>query len=120
MNKIILIISILATYNIALTVAQDDSSKRTDQIFKNEATSQPELKISVFPNPVTDNMITIISEAGFYNIEILSIVGKSVFNKEYEGENKVILQLDEIEKGIYIVKVRLSKTKTHTEKLLVK
>ncbi|MBN2349437.1 MAG: T9SS type A sorting domain-containing protein [Bacteroidales bacterium] len=100
----------------------------TNLVFANSTTSfigssfisDPSVAVSIFPNPVIDNTLTINSDLDFIKIEILSIVGKTVFSKDFEKQNKITLQLENLEKGLYIVKIKFTEIKTYTEKILVK
>ncbi len=77
--------------------------------------------VTVFPNPVIDNKLTISAENSIIMIEILDIVGGSVYIQKYEtGTNKVTLSLESFNKGLYIIKVKLNDKSTFTEKIMIK
>ena len=68
------------------------------------------LNISIYPNPTT-SLITIDAE-GIYNIEVLNIEGKEIYNGK---ENEI--DLSQEPNGIYIIKVITDK-QTITRKLI--
>lgn len=76
--------------------------------------------ISIFPNPLLEGKLNISSSEAIKEIEILSIVGKIVYNEKIEDKNKVTLDLDNLDKGLYIVKVKLNENQTITEKLMIR
>ena len=77
--------------------------------------------VTIFPNPVIEDELTITAENSIIMIEILDIVGSSVFIQKYDtGINKVILSLENLNKGLYIIKVKLSSKITYTEKIMIK
>jgi len=78
-------------------------------------------KVTIFPNPVIEDEITITAENSIIMIEILDIVGSSVFIQKYDsGTSKVVLSLENLNKGLYIIKVKLSSKITYTEKIMIK
>jgi len=77
-------------------------------------------EISIFPNPVVGKKLTIAAENPFDMIEILNIVGSSVIMQEFDlGIYKVVLNIENLDKGIYIVKVKFNSNIIVTEKITV-
>jgi hypothetical protein len=77
--------------------------------------------IELYPNPVTDGHLTITSTESIQSVQILNITGKIVFNQEFQpNTNTVDLELDKLEKGIYLVRIGFVGKETHTEKVMVK
>ena len=86
-----------------------------------QAPEDPVKKVEVYPNPMTDGILTLKTEEQMLSVQILSITGKIVFNQEYQpGTYDVILELSKLEKGIYLIRISFSDKKVHTEKLMVK
>jgi hypothetical protein len=51
----------------------------------------------------------------------LNITGKIVFSQEFQPNTTMVdLQLDKLEKGIYLVRIGFTGKETHTEKVMVK
>jgi hypothetical protein len=67
--------------------------------------------IDLNPNPFIDVInIEILKEGEEYiQIEILSIVGKVVRKINFPSQNHVILNLSDLEKGIYLLKINNGK-----------
>jgi len=81
---------------------------------------QPEREIEIFPNPVTEGRLTISSNDEIFSIKIMNITGKTVFSEEYEsGMKSMVVELDKLEKGIYLVRLGFSDEATHTSKIMV-
>lgn len=77
--------------------------------------------IELYPNPITDGHLTINSSESILSVQILNITGKIVFNQEFQpNTNTVDLELDKLEKGIYLVRIGFPGKETHTEKVMVK
>jgi hypothetical protein len=77
--------------------------------------------IELYPNPVTDGHLTITSTESIQSVQILNITGKIVFNQDFQpNTNTVDLELDKLEKGIYLVRIGFIGKETHTEKVMVK
>jgi hypothetical protein len=77
--------------------------------------------IELYPNPITDGHLTITSSESIQSVQILNITGKIVFNQDFQpNTNTVDLELDKLEKGIYLVRIGFLGKETHTEKVMVK
>jgi hypothetical protein len=77
--------------------------------------------IELYPNPITDGHLTITSSESIQSVQILNITGKIVFNQEFQpNTNTVDLELDKLEKGIYLVRIGFIGKESHTEKVMVK
>ena len=86
-----------------------------------EEIDQPDKDIEIFPNPVTEGRITIKSSESFLSIQIMNITGEIVFAQEYpSGSTSEVVDLDKLQKGIYLVRVGFSAKITHTEKIMIK
>jgi hypothetical protein len=82
---------------------------------------QPEKIVEIFPNPVTEGNLTISSHQEIILVQILNITGKVVFTQEYQtNTNTVAIELNKIEKGIYLVRIGFSDKDMHTEKIMIK
>jgi hypothetical protein len=86
-----------------------------------EEFDQPEKDIEIFPNPVTENRLTIKSAESFRSVQIMNITGEIVFAQEYpSGSTSEVIELDKLQKGIYLVRIGFSAKVTHTEKIMLK
>jgi len=64
------------------------------------------LDMRIYPNPVNDNFVTIISPVvGLKEIEVYSVTGRKVMNT---NTHKTTLNLSSINSGIYMVKVTIN------------
>jgi len=86
-----------------------------------DGTDQPEKDVEIYPNPVTEGRITITSSESILSVQILNITGKMVFSEDYQpNTNSVVIELDKLEKGIYLVRIGFPGKITHTEKIMIK
>ncbi len=86
-----------------------------------ERAGQPERDVEIFPNPVTEGRVTITSSESILSVQVLNITGKMVLNQDYQpNTNSVVLELDKMEKGIYLVRIVFPGKVTHTEKIMIK
>jgi hypothetical protein len=82
---------------------------------------QPDYKVEIYPNPVTEGRLTINTTNNIQSVQILNITGKIVFNQEYQpNTSSVNIELDKMEKGIYLVRINFSTKENHTEKIMIK
>ena len=80
-----------------------------------------DIELNLFPNPVTDGKLTITSENKINELEVFTILGKTVINKSYQtGINNAVLDLSEFESSIYFVKVTFKNNKTVLKKIIIK
>ena len=74
-----------------------------NQIFRETA------QVKIYPNPSSDGNIQINSSHVIYSIEVLNLLGQSVYREEYDGVKKLVaMNLGKMEKGIYVLKVSSS------------
>jgi hypothetical protein len=86
-----------------------------------EDPDQPERKVEIYPNPVTEGRLTITASEDILSVQILNIAGKTVFNQDYEpNTTSVMVEPDNLEKGIYLVRISFANKISHTEKIMVK
>jgi hypothetical protein len=77
-------------------------------------------KIQIYPNPVTDKILYISSDSYITKVEIMDITGSSVFIQKYEKETrKIVLNLDNLNRGLYIIQVKLDNNSARTEKIMI-
>ncbi len=124
MKRVLLLLSIVIVFSSVLI--KSSASLTADNICDNNYiaglfnNNNPE-KVTIFPNPVIEDELTITAENSIIMIEILDIVGSSVFIQKYDtGTNKVVLSLENLNKGLYIIKVKLSSKSIFTEKIMIK
>lgn len=69
-------------------------------------TDNEKLDMRIYPNPVNDNFVTIISPVeGLKEIEVYSVTGREVMNT---STNKTTLNLSSFNSGFYIIKVTIN------------
>lgn len=124
MKKILLLLSLVVVFSLVLV--KSSASLSIDNIYDNNYVSglinnnNPD-NVTIFPNPVIDNKLTISAENSIIMVEILDIVGGSVYIQKYDtGINQVVLSLENLNKGLYIIKVKLNNKSTFTEKIMIK
>lgn len=87
-----------------------------------KATKIIDYKIKMYPNPVTGNEFTVLSEQLIVKLEVLNVIGSVVFRHENNQayHTKISVQLKNAERGVYMVRVTFLENKTVIKKLLVK
>lgn len=90
-------------------------------LFLQQNQQPAEKGIQIFPNPVTEGRLTIKSEESYHLIQILNITGEIVFSQEYpSGTNSEVIELTNLEKGMYLVRIGFSGKPNHTAKIIIK
>lgn len=79
----------------------------------------PEFKI--YPNPVTEEGFEIISETEIVSIEVINILGKTIYRESFiEPVKRAHVQLQAADKGIYILRLESSDKKISAKKFVIK
>jgi hypothetical protein len=90
-------------------------------LFVQQTLQQPDKEIQIYPNPVTDGRLTIKSGESFHLIQILNITGEIVFSQEYpSGTNSEVIELTNLEKGMYLIRIGFAGKTNHTAKIIIK
>lgn len=77
--------------------------------------------LSIYPNPVVNERFTISSKLPVKELEIISVIGQSIYRQEYKkGMTLIEIGPLDIDKGIYLVKITLSNNSVTAKKILVK
>jgi hypothetical protein len=124
MKKLIPLTAILflwATSAIGSDLPPFSEHHSSSPFYASARIDQPERDIEIFPNPVTEGRITITSSENILSVQILNITGKMVFSQEYEpNTSSVVIELDKLEKGIYLVRIGFTGKVSYTEKIMIK
>jgi len=77
--------------------------------------------LSVYPNPVVSDRFTITSKHSVKEIEIFSVIGKSVYKQEgKKGQQQVEINSLDLDKGMYLVKVTSTNNESAVKKIMIK
>jgi len=75
----------------------------------------------IFPNPVTNNIVTVKSTYAIQEFEMINILGHTVKQSTNdEPAYEISMGIDEIEKGVYLIKIVFVEQRSITRKILVK
>jgi len=106
-----------------LTQVDFDAKKETFKVIEITKTSQSNVNISIFPNPVNNEaIISFFNERAARGIlRIYSDVGIEISNYSVAttaGENAISIDTSSLAKGIYIFKIEIERTKTSILKVV--
>ncbi len=87
-----------------------DSLLQLLEVVTNVSETKEKEALMIYPNPAT-NTITITSSSNIEVIEFYSLEGKKVKQVDLQESNSVLINCDDLRKGIYIVSVNHSKHK---------
>lgn len=84
-------------------------------------TQTDERKVTFYPNPVTGNQFTVKANENIKTIEVINLIGQAVLKHENKNVNgEVVVYYDNIDRGMYLVKVTFSDNGVIVKKILVK
>jgi len=78
----------------------------------------PEVKI--FPNPATEETISIESEKTIARVEILNVVGQKMLYHEPEPSNNLKIDISMLNTGLYLIKISFDDNTNITKRIWVK
>ena len=96
-----------------------NNSASWNKSFFNEKEVIPELKI--YPNPCKTNLVNIdFNTKEISEIQLINITGKQIFSKKFiSPQNKTQVQLNDVQNGMYLLKVKSTDNKTVVKKFII-
>lgn len=104
----------LKIYNRVLTQAEINNLYTNNSILSSENFISQNLKATIYPNPTSDNFL-IEMEDEVKSVEIYSIHGNKVMTS-----NSKDINVSNLSKGMYLVKIEGSNNAVSTQKLIIK
>ena len=78
------------------------------------------LTISIQPNPVTNNQFTVTGNQSITAVEVVSIVGKTVYSKSVASRQKEVkVVLNEMPDGVYLVRISYGSNQSVIKKIII-
>jgi hypothetical protein len=78
-------------------------------------------QLKIYPNPVNSGRFTVNSLMLIKEIKLFNIIGQTVYNKSFSTARKEVeVYTDQLNKGVYIVKVLYSNNHSAIQRILVK
>ncbi|MCX6267766.1 MAG: lamin tail domain-containing protein [Bacteroidetes bacterium] len=99
---------------------QSDTVRITFKPHEGIGQLQQGINFSIQPNPVVNNQFTVTGNQTIASVEVISIVGQTVFSTavvSHQKEVKVVL--DEIPGGIYLVRISYGNNQTIVKKIII-
>jgi len=112
-----IVVFILVVFGTSKSFAQNTDLAFTMQ-FQNSNIHQA----VIYPNPVLDFKFKVKSEQIVYKVEVISVIGKTInqyVNKTYSSDD-IFVDLEECEKGMYLIKITFEDDEYIIKKLLIK
>jgi len=84
-------------------------------------TSDKKLELKIYPNPCKADKLTLeLGSQQIAEVQITNIAGKQIQKKTFSyPENKKLILLDNIQNGIYLIRVKSTNKKSVVKKLIV-
>ena len=116
--------NIVISYRIKMTIASDTSFYLDSAVVNYTQACTPSAEtIRISPNPVTDQLLVLITRSNPVNaaIEIYAANGQKVYsiaNETVSGTKTFIIPMKQFSRGIYLVTVFIGNKKTLTKKVI--
>ncbi|MBE9491512.1 MAG: lamin tail domain-containing protein [Bacteroidetes bacterium] len=80
-----------------------------------------EVEVKFYPNPVSQQKFTVLASADIMAVEVINIVGQSVYYRENtHGNREMKVELGDVKCGMYLVKIYLTNEQYLLKKIIVK
>ncbi|MBE9468916.1 MAG: endonuclease [Bacteroidetes bacterium] len=112
-------------YNLVINGVEDLAGNAMDNVsvdFHSECTGINDINsdmLKVFPNPVNNNILNISSVNNIKKVEISNIAGQIVYRNQYFNEKNIVINLDNITKGLYFTKIYTQDNEAVISKLII-
>ena len=91
----------------------------TNYVTSSKTTDEAEETVMVFPNPADDEVMAVLPETtGSVLITLVDLQGRMMHRSIYRETDRIILNLSDIEPGIYIMRVRAAGS-LHNHRLVI-
>jgi hypothetical protein len=105
--KRILPLLFLLFFALTLQAQRDTSSYAASKRYISRESS--EIKLNIYPVPVTNNFFTIKSDRDISFVKITNIIGQDIFRIKYNNPQQLIkISLDAPQRGMYLVTIIFS------------
>lgn len=116
MKRIILSLIVFSVFAIGMLHAQ---TTEVQNEFENPVST--EYIIKLYPNPVIDGVLKVHTNHNIRHIEIINVIGQTI-QKEINEElsTDMAIELESMQRGMYLVRVTFENKKSIIKKILVK
>lgn len=107
-------------YNANQSLAKHaPNSKEAGDVMDKDAHFKQSLQVGLYPNPANSAFEVYTNAIGDYTITMIDITGRLVYTSEIAQNNKGIMDVSQLQNGIYFVQVT-GNGQTTTQKIIVK
>lgn len=96
-----------------------------DTIFINEDSNptninhNDQIAVTIYPNPATSNVFVKVGSAEIRSVELYDVAGKKVYSEEVHPGSVLRINISNLSKGLYMLKIKGMNQKATTRKLLI-
>jgi len=92
-----------------------------DSLYTGKNETEPPINIRVYPNPATTQLnINLSPNIQFQNLQLLNFLGQVCIERKINsGSDKILLDIENLEKGIYLLKVKSTDNRVANKKIIV-
>jgi len=76
--------------------------------------------LEIFPNPVNNGVVYLTANTNISKVNVFNVVGQNVKSIQGINENQTSINVTDLNKGMYILKIETINGKTNTHKITVK
>jgi hypothetical protein len=98
---------------------QSDTVRITFKPHQGIIDSPAVINMTVQPNPVSNNQFTVAGNQAITSVEVVSIVGKTIYSKAVTRQKEVKVVLNETPAGIYLVRIFYGNHQSVIKKIII-
>lgn len=81
---------------------------------------EPKKEFKVYPNPVEGDYFIIDTKESIVEVKVLNLLGQQVYQQSYINAQTVRIELENNEKGLYLVQIKTNDNRVTTKRILFK
>ena len=119
MNRLLLL-AFLLSFTFVLQPQQGTKNATAVATQKVPGRESANIKISIYPVPVTNNSFTIKTDRDIAFVKITNIIGQDIFKSKYSNPQQLIrISLDAPQRGMYLVTITFSDGLRVVKKIMI-
>lgn len=120
MKKFLLLTFLLITAVLHAQQGNKESAATMTSSQRTSASETANIKINIYPVPVTNNTFTIKTDRDITFVKITNIIGQDIFKTKYNNpQQQIRITLDDPQRGMYLVTIFFSDGLRVVKKIMI-
>ena len=107
------------TYENYNYVVQEDTIFINEESNPTNIVHNDQIAVTIYPNPATSNVFVKVGSAAIRSVELYDVAGRKVYSEEVQKDSLLRINVSNLSKGLYMLKITGISQKETTRKLLI-